>query len=257
MKSVAAFVVAFLIAAHGALAQAVVTQAGVAQPRIPEITASGRGEVPVTPDRATVLVSVESRAASAAAAAADNSTRMSAVLEALRRTGLAQGDITTSMYTVGQDFRQFRMGPQGPESPSAPVQFLARNTVRASVRRLADVGKVIDASLSAGATSITSVQFSSPSTDDARRNAVGIAVAQAQKDAEAIARASGGRLGRLLSMSSTGPGSAFQTYGSDTYFPIEAGGMAASMYPTMINPRDQTVAASVFGRWEFVPGNSP
>lgn len=252
MKSAPAIVVAFLIAAHGAFAQA-----GVTQPRIPEITASGRGEVPITPDRATVLVSVESRAASAAAAAADNSTRMSAVLEALRRAGLAQADITTSMYTVGQDFRPNRMGP-GPESPAAPVQFVARNGVRASVRRLADVGKVIDASLAAGATSIASVQFSPPTTDEARRNAVGIAVAQAQKDAEAIARASGGRLGRLLSMSSTGPGDSFSRYASDPYFPMEAGGYAsASMYPTMINPRDQTVAASVFGRWEFVPGTSP
>lgn len=224
------------------------------QPRIPEITASGRGEVPITPDRATVLVSVETRAPSATAAANENSTKTSAVLDALRRSGLAQSDITTSSYTVGQDLRSFRMGPSGPEPPTAPTQFLARNSIRANVRRPADVGKVIDAALAAGATSIASVQFSSPSTDEARRNAISMAVSQAQKDADALARAAGGSLGRLLSISST-PGGPFSTsYATDTYFPMEAvmaGGSAA--YAPMINPRDLTVAVSVFGRWEFVP----
>ena len=248
-----AFVLALLVAAHRAVAQAIPVP-----PRGPEITASGRGEVPITPDRATVLVSVESRAPSAAVAASANSQKMSSVLQALRNAGLTQADITTSMYTVGQDPRSLR-APSGTGMPTFPIEFLARNTVRANVRRVDDVGKVIDAALAAGATSIASVQFSSPTTDEARRSAIGMAVSQAQRDAEALARAAGGSLGRLLSMSSTGPTGSFSTtYASDTYFPLEqamvAGGSAA-FYPTMINPRDLTVAVSVFGRWEFVPGS--
>ena len=224
-------------------------------PRPPEITAAGRGEVAVTPDRAAILVSVESRAASAATAAADNATKMAAVFKALRAAGLAQADITTSGYSVGQDPRSMRMAmPTGmPPGVSVPVEFLARNTVRAIVRRIDDTGKVIDAALAAGATSIASVQFSSANTDEARRNALATAVAQAQRDAETLARAAGGSLGRLLSMSSSG--SPIQ-YGGDASFSyaIEAGAGAA--YPTMINPRDMSVFVSVFGRWEFVPGPS-
>ncbi|MFL5478525.1 MAG: SIMPL domain-containing protein, partial [Gemmatimonadaceae bacterium] len=91
----------FFLAAAAAAAQ----PNGPVPPRVPEIAASGRGEVPITPDRATVLVSVESRASSAATAASENSAKMSSVLAALRRSGLAQGDFTTSMYTVGQDPR--------------------------------------------------------------------------------------------------------------------------------------------------------
>jgi len=249
-----AIALVFLIAAH-ASAQAV-TQS--ATPRIPEITASGRGEVAITPDRATVLVSVESRAPSAAAAASANARRMSAVLDALRSAGLAQSEITTSMYTVGQDPRSMRIAPGTPGVPTLPVEFLARNSLRASVRRADDVGKVIDAALAAGATSIASVQFSSPNTDEARRNALGMAVAQAQRDADALAKAAGGSLGRLLSMSSSGIGGPVGGYSSDVYFSVEremamAGGTA---FPTMINPRDLTVAVSVFGRWEFIPGPS-
>ena len=113
------------------------------------------------------------------------------------------------------------------------------------------------AALAAGATSISSVQFSSPSTDEARRQAITLAVSQAQKDADALARAAGGSLGRLLTMSSTGLGP------SPGYYPIDSYSVAASdmmaggaVYPTMINPRDMTVAVSVFGRWEFIPGAS-
>ena len=152
-----------------------------------------------------------------------------------------------------------RMGmpSAAPPSLSVPVEFLARNTVRAIVRRLDDTGKVIDAALAAGATSIASVQFSSPTADDARRNALAMAVAQAQRDAEVLARAAGGTLGRLLSMSTSGSGGPTIPYGSDTNFSyaIEAAGMGMA-YPTMINPRDLSVTVSVFGRWEFVPAVS-
>ncbi|HJP58540.1 MAG TPA: SIMPL domain-containing protein [Gemmatimonadaceae bacterium] len=245
---------AIVVLAIGQNAFAQAAAMGATQPRVPEITASGRGEVPITPDRATVQVSVESRAASAAAAAADNSAKMARVFDALRRSGLAQGDITTSVYTVGQDPRSLRVPPGTPGVPTIPIEFLARNAVRANVRRADDVGKVIDAALAAGATSISSVQFSSPSTDEARRQAISVAVVQAQRDADALAKASGGSLGRLLSMSSTPVGPIGGSYSTDAYFPmaIEAG---ASMYPTMINPRDLTVVVSVFGRWEFIPGS--
>jgi hypothetical protein len=251
MPAKSALVVAILLATR-LEANAQITPA---QARIPEITASGRGEVPITPDRATVLVSVESRASAASAAANENATKMAAVLKALRSSGLAESDITTSSYTVGQDPRSFRITPTGPEA-AGPPQFLARNTIRAAVRRTSDLGKVIDAALAAGASSIASVQFSSPTTDEARRNAISLAVSQAQKDADALARASGGTLGRLLSMSSAGPAPFPTSYASDTYFPMEAAvaGGSAAFYSTMINPRDLTVTVSVFGRWEFVPG---
>jgi uncharacterized protein YggE len=218
---------------------------------VPEITASGRGEVAITPDRATVLVTVESRAASAAAAAADNSQKMKLVLQALRGAGLAQADITTSIYAVGQDPRSLRV-PPGTGMPNFPVEFLARNTVRASVRRADDVGKAIDAALGAGATSIASVQFSSATTEEARGNALAMAVTQAQRDANILAKASGGTLGRLLSMSSSGSPLMAGGYASDIYVSAERE-LASSAFPTMINSRDLTVAVSVFGRWEFIP----
>ena len=225
------------------------------QPRPAEIMTTGRGEASMAPDRATVMVSVETRAPSAAAAASANSARMKSVLEALRAAGLAAADVTTSGYSVGQDPRSFRVAPAPPVPGIAalPVEFLARNTVRAVVRRIDDVGKVIDAALAGGATSVASVQMMAPNTDEARRSALAQAVAQAQRDAETLARAAGGTLGRLISMSST-PTGPIGAYRGDFTSEILFSDAAAAAYPTMINPRDVTLVVSAFGRWEFIPG---
>ncbi|MFL5629987.1 MAG: SIMPL domain-containing protein [Gemmatimonadaceae bacterium] len=231
-------------------AQPALSQANPNAPRPPEIMAGGRSEVSVTPDRATVLISVETRAPSAAAAASTNSAKMAAVLQALRAAGLSQADITTSGYTVGQDPRGMRTAPN---LPQPPVEFLARNTVRATVRRVDDVGKVIDAALAGGATSVASVQMAAPNTDEARRTALAQAVAQAQRDAETLARAAGGSLGRLLSMSSSPSSPIMGGYGDAAMFERE---FAMSAYPTMINPREVMVSVQAFGRWEFIPGAS-
>ena len=147
------------------------------------------------------------------------------------------------------------MRPGMPSTAQLPIEFIARNTIRVNVKRIGDTGKVIDAALAAGATSIASVQFSSPNTDDARRNALAMAVAQAQRDAETLARAAGGTLGRLLSMSSSGlAGQGVRYAGGDTYFGYE--GEFSPPVPTMINPRDMSIVVGVFGRWEFIPGTS-
>lgn len=236
--------------------QRAVAQTNPAPPRTPEITASGRGEVPITPDRATVVVSVETRAPTASAAAADNSTKMSAVRDAIKRSGLTDSDMTTSGYSVGQDPRSMFMQPGMTSMPARPAEFVARSSLRLTVRRPADAGKIIDAALAGGATSISSVQFSSPGTEEARRQAIAVAAAQAQRDADALARAAGGSLGRLLSMSSTPITPMQGYYPSDTYFSAIAEGVGGGFAsPTMINPRDMSVSVSVFGRWEFVPAH--
>ena len=147
------------------------------------------------------------------------------------------------------------MQPGVPSMPARPTEFVARNSLRLTVRRPADVGKIIDAALAAGATSVSSVQFSSPATEDARRQAIALAAAQAQRDADALARAAGGSLGRLLSMSSTPNFSPEGFYPSDTYFATVAATAGGVAYPTMINPRDMSVTVSVFGRWEFIAGH--
>ena len=67
---------------------------------IPQIAVTGRGEIKVSPDRATIQISVQTRAATAAAAAAENATKQQSVLSALRALGFTNDQLSTVNYNV-------------------------------------------------------------------------------------------------------------------------------------------------------------
>lgn len=209
----------------------------------PEIVSLGRGDTTIAPTSAAFSVSVTTRGASAAQAAAENAKRLESTLSWLRSSGLAPADITTAGYSVGQYYDEQR-------DKRTPAGFVARNTVRVEVRRLDDLGKVIDAALTGGATEISAPQFLSTNISQARRTSLAEALREARSDAEAIARAAGGTLGRLISATSGVSSPMFR----DSYGEVMLTSGGAPRVPTNIMPRDLSVAAQVTARWEFIPG---
>lgn len=81
------------------------------------------------------------------------------------------------------------------------------------------------------------------------------AVRQARADADAMARAAGGTLGRLIALNSGGISQPIYS-GRDNVVVTGAMLMSGGAPPTSIVPGDLTVTAQVFGRWEFVAGPS-
>jgi uncharacterized protein YggE len=224
--------------------------------RDPELTANGRGETRITPDYAFVTIGVTNQASNAVEAAAENAKRFDAILASLRSYGLVDRDLVTSRYNLEQNYEY-------PKNQQPKLSgFTARSSIRAEVRHLADLGKIIDASIASGATNIIGVQFLATSTDEARRTAMTEAVRQARLDADAMARAAGGTLGRLLSLNSGGVSQPIAIRGGNaqveaamfTSAPGYAGGVAPP--PTAIAPGELIVSAQVFGRWQFVPAGS-
>ena len=115
---------------------------------------------------------------------ADNARRQRAILDTLRALGLAGDRVSTMNYNVSPEMQY---SPNG-QTPPKVTGYTVTNTVRAEVRRLDDVGRVIDAALAKGANEISSLQFFSSKADSARRAALAAAVADARADAEALAR---------------------------------------------------------------------
>ena len=206
-----------------------------------EIATTGRGEIRITPDRATVLISVETHASSAASASASNTQITNATIKAVKAAMTPQDMVTTQSFSVAPDYQKGK-----------PSGFGARNTIRVDLRDIARLGPVIDESLTAGATQVSQVQFTSSVAADTRRKALKLAVAEARADAEALADAAGGTVGRLLSISA-GP-SNVPTNRLDQFvltgLATTAGGQAA---PPPIFPDDLTISTFATTRWEFVP----
>lgn len=223
-------------------------QSPSASPREPEITAGGQGEVRLAPSYAYLLVGVTTQSQGANEATAANAARLAATISALRALGLTEQQVVTSGYSLTQNYEYPKNAP--PKLSS----FTARNTVRAEVRRLDDLGKVIDAAVSAGATEISSIQFLTSNTGEARRTALAEAVKRAREEADAIARAAGGTLGRLIAANSGGitePG-----YRDPYQGMVLATSLSSGRPPTPIVPGELSVVAQVFTRWEFVAGPS-
>lgn len=212
---------------------------------VPALSTSGQGEAKVTPDRASVLVNVQTRATTATAAAADNSAKTRAVLDALGKLGLAREQLSTEGYTVYPEMRYDKDGG----SPRVAA-YVVTNTVRAETRRPEQAGAIVDAALGAGANMINSLSFYASSIDEARRQAISSAVAGARADAEAMARAAGGTLGALLELSTGGP-----TIPPRPMYDMAMRGKVASMQmePTPVNPGQLTVTVFVTARWRFEP----
>lgn len=230
---------------------------------VPHTQSSGRGEVRVTPDHAIITAVVDSRADTAGVAAAENTQRYDALVQALHSAGVAAGQISSPGYTVNAATGGAYPTPEmfgamvtgtAPRAPARAPSAVARRSVRVDMVRMADVDRVAAAALEAGATQI-GVQFAAASLESAQRAALTAAVADARANAEAMARGAGGTLGRLVDLNTAyAPFSGLVSYESSS--PSEGGFFLGAGSPPAV--RDITVVAMVSARWEIaMPEASP
>lgn len=208
---------------------------------IPQITVVGRGETKVTPDRASIQISVRTRGQTAASAASENASTQRAVLGALKKLGLTDEQLSTANYNVSPE--------QKYEPNRTPVitGYVVTNTIIADVRDLSKVGAIIDASLGAGANMISSLDFYTSNVLLARQSAIAAAIQVARAEAEVAARAAQGTLGGLLELiigSSYSPPPRPMMMARATSMEFQA--------ETPVSPGQQTISVEVTTRWRFV-----
>ena len=235
-----------LLALSAATLGAQAPQPGTPAPP-PAISAMGRGEARVAPDRATILFAVETRAATAAAASAENARLQQQALDALRKAGLPAERISTTGFSLTPDLQWDQEGRQ-----SRVVGYVARNTVRAEVRDLAALGKIIDAVIAAGVNKVGALQFSGSREAEVRRESLQLAVQSACRDAVAVAAATGGTLGPLLEAQTMDT----PRFGGGEMMMARAANSDAAQTP--ITPGELTLETTVSTRWAYAgPGATP
>ena len=208
-----------------------------AAPEPSVILVSASAQITLPADHVAIRVAVETRGETAVAASTENARVQAAVLQALRTAGVPAAAITTTGYTV-----QPQQSRENVERGLGPTAYLALNAVHVRLTELDRLGTVIDVALSAGANRIEGLRFGATQVDSARRGALADAIANARRDAEAMAIAAGGRLGRLLTLSTeplTPEGPVFRAAG------------AGRALMTEIAPREIAVTATVYTRWQL------
>lgn len=189
---------------HLALCALLLAPAAFAQDRAPQaalpadatvLQVNVRGEVQRAPDLATIQAGVVSRDADANAAMRGNAVRMTAVLAALKRAGVAERDIQTSAISLQPQYSY------ADKQPPRIDGYEASNNVSVRLRDMGKIGSVLDALVHEGANQIIGPTFAvdrpEAALDEARRSAV----QQARARADVYAQAAGLHVRRILSMS--------------------------------------------------------
>jgi uncharacterized protein YggE len=165
------------------------------------ISVMGTGRVNVVPDTALVHLGVEVRAPNLGDATTDATRRMQAVLERVKALGLADQDISTVAYSVEPVTPQRR-----PEDETVRITgYRVVNVVQLRIRELSAVGRVVEAAMAAGATTIRGVRFTVADPARPEAEARALAVKDAQMRAAQLAEAAGLRLGELVSLNDGPP----------------------------------------------------
>ena len=210
----------FLVIAVGA-ASAVQAQLPAASPVLaPEETllvVSGEGQSRRVPDVAVFSAGVVTQGKTGGDALSANATRMDEVVKALKRSGIAERDIQTSAISLQPQYsnpeqeaqiraRMTREPYVAPTQPQAPriIGYEARNNVQVRVRKLGEMGRIIDALVQAGANQVDGPSFTLDEPKAALDEARTEAVREARSRAELYARAAGLRISRILSISEGG-----------------------------------------------------
>lgn len=234
--------VAVSIGSSGFFAPLQAQQEASRQPERPSISVSAQGSTRVTPDRATIQIGVQTRGATAAAASAENARVAQRVIAAIKAVGIGAEQISTVNYSVNPEYRHIEN--RRPEVTG----YTVHNTVVVDVRQIDQVGRVIDASLGAGANMINSLDFYASNTEEARRTALAAAVAKARLDAEVIARSAGGTLGGLAEASV----GAYMIPMRRENVMMMRGDAAMAAPPTPVEPGSELLSVQVITRWYFL-----
>jgi hypothetical protein len=179
------------------------------------LSLSAEGQSRRTPDLAIFTAGVVSRGTNAAQAMAANSRQMDAVVSAVRRAGIPDRDIQTSSLSLQPVYsnpeaeaqmraREMRQPYIPPTEAARIIGYEARNSVSVRVRRLGEMGRIIDTLVAAGANEVNGPSFTLDRPQAAQDEARAEAIAVGRQRAELYARAAGMRVARILSISEGG-----------------------------------------------------
>lgn len=212
---------------------------------IPQVVVSGRGEVKVTPDRALLSLTVETRRPQAAAASQENARLQRRVFDTLRAVGVAPADLATTDYSVQPEQRWNQQKQQAEQ-----IGYVVRNTIKVRILSVEQTGRVIDAAVSKGSNIVSSLEWYASNVETARRQALAQAVEHARADADVMAKAAGGTIGGLLELSSVemepGPVPPVRM--------LSMSARAVDAPETPIGTGTQALVVRVSTRWRFAQG---
>ncbi len=210
----------------------------VANPLPPQRTlvVTGTGMVDMTPNIAYINIGVHTEKPTAADAVAENNTQTQQVINAIKAAGVDVKDIQTSNFSI---YPNNQYNPQ--TNQKTGTTYVVDNTVNVTVRKLDQLGGMLDAAVNSGANSVNSIQFDVQDKSQYLQQARAQAVKDAQTQAQQLAGDSGVTLGAIqtLSFANNIPMPVMETFGKG------GGPAAAASVPIQSGQMTLTVTVNI------------
>jgi hypothetical protein len=162
------------------------------------IAVTGQGEVKASPDLVRLSFAVETTAARAGEAVAENAKRSAAVAAAVKAQLDPKDTVTTTRYALEPRYEAAKPGE--PREPHI-TGYVARNEVQVETRKVDAAGALVDAATGAGANRVNGLEFALAHRGEAMGAAIEKAGADARAQAEHVAAGLGVKLRGVLQAS--------------------------------------------------------
>lgn len=169
----------------------------------PVIVVSGQGSAAVAPDLAVITLGVSETRKTAREAMDVANGAMSAVIDALKKQGIAARDLQTSGLSIQAQY-SYPDNNDGTPRPPVLTGYTVSNSLTVRMRDIAKVGAVIDKAVTLGVNQGGDIRFTNDDPAKTIKAARTDAVKDAIDKARTLADAAGIKLGRILEITEGG-----------------------------------------------------
>lgn len=206
-----------------------------AQPRTLNVT--GNGTVSLTPDLAYIYVGVHTDDVDLANGVSKNNTQAQALVDALKKAGVAEKDIQTSNFSVYTNANGGIDKMTG-QPISNGTNYSVDNTVYVTIRDLSKLGSLLNTVVGAGANSINSISFDVADKTAAMTQARQKAMTNASNLAAELAKTAGVKLGEIQNVN-------YSDNSTMPYYGMGGGGASVPNASVPIQPGQTQISVTV------------
>lgn len=223
-------------------------QKALTQQNTYQITVSGQGKVYAKPDIALVSLGVTAQATTVADVTKNNTTKMNAVIDAVKKLGVDEKDIQTTNYNLTPVYeRTVTATPMiypsvvSTATSTKLTGYKLEQDVQVKIRDFTKIGDIISKATTSGSNLVGDLQFTIDNPEQFKEQARAKAIAEAKANAKNLAKESGISLGKIINI-----------YENNYYAPMYSssvkgigGGVADSAPVPTIQPGQQEINITI------------
>ena len=211
------------------------------------ITVSGKGEISVKPDIATVSFGVSAENLDVAKAQTESATKINNIIAFLKTKNVADKEVKTTNYNI---YPRYNYGPVTQAYPYGGKQILAAyvvsQTVEVKIRDISQAGDILSGVGEFGVTDVSGLTFTVDNDQAVKDQARDLAIQDAKTQAQSEAKSLGVKLVRITAFSESNTSPIYYGLGAKMMDSVSAPAVAPQI-PTGEN----TITANVSITYEI------